>query len=179
MFLEAGSSLCDAKRETRWSRSMLFDSQLMHNRRRTRRVRICVGKPGLHHAMRSAFGCGLDVGGGHGQAHDETRVARLGFDVNSSAEFLRDDAVHDLEAETGARSLRLSSEKRFEDVRQNVRCDARAVIADAHHKRAGLGPRGDFDFRAFGRGIRGIVDEISPYLAEGVAASFDGGGRGR
>src|SRR5208283_1385307 len=129
--------------------------------------------------MRSAFGCGRDVGDAYRQAHDETRVAGLRLYGDRSAELLCDDAVYDLEAESGARSHGLGGEERFEDVRQNVGRNARAVIADAHHKLAGLGPRGDFDLRTFRRSIRGIVDEIGPYLAEGVAAGLDRRGRGR
>src|SRR6516165_2777891 len=68
------------------------------------------------------------------QPYDKPRVAWLRFHIDLSAEFLRDDAVHDLQPQPGARTLRLGGEERVEDARQSLRGDARAVIANAHHQ---------------------------------------------
>ena len=78
----------------------------------------------------------------------------LGLDFDLSAEFLRDDAVNDLEAEAGAGALRLGGEEWLEDVGKNFRRNAGAVIADADDEPAGLGPGGDFELCALGRRIQ-------------------------
>jgi hypothetical protein len=84
------------------------------------------------------------------QADDEAGVAGLGFHIDGAAEFLGDDAVDDFEAEAGAGALRLGGEEGFEDVGKTFRGECRAVIADADHKHAGLGPGCDFDLRFLG-----------------------------
>src|ERR1700722_888686 len=98
---------------------------------------------------------GRRLGGGSfdWQADDEACVAGLGLDFKLSGKLLRDDAVNDLEAETGTGALRFGGEKWLEDARKNVGGNSGAVIADRDDKPFRLGPGGDFELSALWRGI--------------------------
>ena len=94
---------------------------------------IAIGGP------RSTLVFGGDCRSLHRQAHSEARVSRYRLDLDDAAKFLINDAMDNLQAQPGARSLWLGRKKCFEDVRECFRRDSGAMIGDADGECWGFG----------------------------------------
>lgn len=87
--------------------------------------------------MNSGGGKASFSGDGEREADGEFRHAGVGLDIDAAFELLGDDAMDNVEAETGAGAERLRGEEGFEDVGEYFRWDAGSMIGDADGEPAG------------------------------------------
>src|SRR4051812_27260791 len=93
--------------------------------------------------------------------------------------------MHNLKPQAGTRSLRLRRKERFEDPGKYIGRDSRAMIRHAYAHPAWItavaarrfSPCRDLDMPLRRRGVRRVVNQIGPYLAQSRPARLDHRGR--
>src|SRR5689334_16288148 len=79
---------------------------------------------------------------------------------------LLDDASCGIESESGALADTLGGEERFEDVDSVLGRDSRAGVGDVDHDPLAVSPRTDDDRALLAHRIRGVGQQVGPYLVE-------------
>src|SRR5690348_7719699 len=90
------------------------------------------------------------------ESHDELRLAGTGFHTDSSVMAVDDDAVNDLEPESGALAGSFRRKKRLEKVVANVRWNARAIVLNDDHGLVTFPARGYGENAGIMHGIEGV-----------------------
>ena len=112
------------------------------------------------------LGCFISLNASLGQSHDESRFAGFRLDLDLTTVPVSHDALADCQAETFSRTDTLCSEKRFEDVGENLGWNAGSVVRDFHDRLIVLAPRSNGKLATAVHRIRGIIEQVHPHLRE-------------
>src|SRR5208283_6212426 len=102
------------------------------------------------------------------QPHLKTRISGLGTNLNVAA-VLFHDALHRVEAESRPLTYALGREKRLKNVRQDLRRNSGAVVADFHDHAIVLTIGAHAQLAFSSHRVDGIVDQVGPNLVEFAA----------
>src|SRR5258708_5581286 len=105
-------------------------------------------------------------------AHRKARVAGHGIHGNLPAH-AGDDAIDEVEPQTGAFAHAFGGEKRLKNARLNVGRNAGTVVGDLHEDEIVLAGRSDAELAVVAHGIGGVVYQVGPHLVEFAAIGHD------
>jgi hypothetical protein len=114
----------------------------------------------------------LDVRPGQGQGYSKFGAARLRLE-SDFAVVVSDKASYNVEAQTGAHPYRLRREERLEDPFPDVCRDAGSVIDDAQYRALTFAACHHFDAAIVRDGIKGVINQVRPYLVEFAGKATD------
>src|SRR5271154_492007 len=125
--------------------------------------RKLAGRSGATPLPRNGNGAGSRMLFGEGKPDLKAGVTRFGFNLDVAA-VLFHDALHGVEAESGAFSHSLGGEEWLENVREHVRRNSGTVVGDFDHHGIVLAvdPQPEFAF-AMHR-VNGVVNDVGPDL---------------
>src|SRR5580704_16231217 len=101
----------------------------------------------------------------NGNPYVKTRIARHGLYGDQALDFL-DDAVSDVEAETGSFTDSLGGEKWLEDFRLDFLGNSRAVVGNFDQHIVVVAHRANTKFATVFHDVGGVVDQIGPHLVQ-------------
>src|SRR2546423_6940116 len=113
-----------------------------------------------------------------GDADAQHGFARLGVDGDRAAVALDDDALCDVETQTGAFAHVLSRVEDLERAGRYLQRHPRAGVTDLDDDIVPLGPRRQPQRACSVHRVDGVVDEVGPHLVEFAGVSLDVGDAG-
>src|SRR5271170_6728692 len=110
----------------------------------------------------------------NGNSYLKTGIARDRLDGNQAFGFL-DDAVGDIQAETGSFAYALGGEEGLKDFRPDFWRNAGAIVGDFDQNIVVVSRGADAELPAVLHDIGGVVDQIGPHLVQLAPVGHDFG----